>query len=101
MGGWVGGWVVYLPALPRLAVLNHGGEDNAPERLKGIAQGRGFGAEGEVAHKELEALLREVGGWVGWVEDEQAVGMSYCGLGLGGWVGGWVDGMGRWGGGKG
>ena len=25
----------------------------------------------------------------GWVEEEEAVGMSYCGLGLGGWVGGW------------
>ena len=39
-------------------------------------------------------------GWVGWVEEEKAVGMSYCELGLGGWVeekgvlewvGGWVE----------
>ena len=25
-------------------------------------------------------------------EENEAVGMSYCGLGLGGWVGGWVGG---------
>ena len=46
-----------------------------------------------------------VGGWVGWVEEKQAVGTSYCELGVGvvggwvgddlptwvgGWVGGWV-----------
>ena len=27
--------------------------------------------------------------WVGWVEENEAVGMSYCELGVG-WVG-WVD----------
>ena len=26
-----------------------------------------------------------MGGWVGWIEQEQAVGMRCCGL----WVGGW------------
>ena len=29
-----------------------------------------------------------VGGWVGWEEEKTAVGMSYCKLGVGGWVGG-------------
>ena len=24
------------------------------------------------------------------VEEEEAIPMSYCGLGMGGWVGGWV-----------
>ena len=53
-------------------------------------------------------LLEEVGGWVGFVftlvsgwvgdgkiEEDEAVRMSYCELGVGGWVGevGWV---GRW-----
>ena len=43
-----------------------------------------------------------MGGWVvefllslwmgdGKVEEEQAVRMSYCGVGMGGWVGGWAD----------
>ena len=34
-----------------------------------------------------------MGGWVGWVEEKEAVGMLYCELGvgwMGGWVGGWV-----------
>ena len=36
-----------------------------------------------------------MGGWVGgWVEEEQAVGMSCCKLGVG-WVGGWVGRTGR------
>ena len=26
----------------------------------------------------------------GWVEENETVGMSYCELGVGGWVGGWV-----------
>ena len=31
---------------------------------------------------------RLVGGWVGgWVEEDEAVGVRCCGLGLGGWVG--------------
>ena len=30
---------------------------------------------------------RWVGGWVGWIEEEKAVGMSYCEWGFG-WVGG-------------
>ena len=31
---------------------------------------------------------RWVGGWVGWVEEKQALRMSYCGFLVGGWVGG-------------
>ena len=31
----------------------------------------------------------EVGGWVGWVEEDEAVRMSYCEVGVGRWVGGW------------
>ena len=31
--------------------------------------------------------------WVGWVEEIEAVGMSYCRLRVGGWVGGWVVGV--------
>ena len=34
-------------------------------------------------------ILSWVGGWVGWVEEEQAVRMRYCMLWVGGWVGGW------------
>ena len=33
-----------------------------------------------------------MGGWVGWMEENEAVGMSYCELGLGKWV----DGVGGW-----
>ena len=29
-------------------------------------------------------------GWFEWIEENEAVRMSYCELGLGGWVGGWV-----------
>ena len=36
-----------------------------------------------------------MGGWVGWVEEDEEVRMRCCGLGLGGWVGGWVGGLGR------
>ena len=34
-----------------------------------------------------------MGGWVGGVEENEAVGMRCCmlGLGVGGWVGGWVS----------
>ena len=32
-----------------------------------------------------------MGGWVGWMEEEKAVRMSNCELGLSGWVGGWVE----------
>ena len=28
-----------------------------------------------------------VGGWVGWIEEKEAVRMSYCGLLGGGWAG--------------
>ena len=35
-------------------------------------------------------LFGWVGGWVGWVEENEAVRMSYCELGI--WVGGWVGG---------
>ena len=31
-----------------------------------------------------------VGGWFGWIEEDEAVRMSYCTIGEGGWVGGWV-----------
>ena len=34
-----------------------------------------------------------MGEWMGWVEEKEAVGTSYCKLGVGnGWVGGWVGG---------
>ena len=36
--------------------------------------------------------LGEMGGWVGWIEQKEAVGMSYRELGVGGWVGEWVGG---------
>ena len=47
--------------------------------------------------EEFEDLWRRrwVGGWVGacvgWVEENEAVGMSYCEWRLDGWVGGWVS----------
>ena len=34
-----------------------------------------------------------VGGWVGWVEEEEAVRMSYCELGVGGLGGGGEGGL--------
>ena len=32
-----------------------------------------------------------MGGWVGWIEENEAIRMGYCKEGFG-WVGGWVDG---------
>ena len=34
---------------------------------------------------------RWVGGWVGWVEEKEAVRMSCWTLEMGGWVGRWVN----------
>ena len=44
-----------------------------------------------VERRRLETFFGWVGGWVGWVEENEVVRMSYCGLLLG-WVGGWVGG---------
>ena len=49
--------------------------------------------DGTVEGAELllvdDDLNEWVGGWVGWIEENEAVGMSYCKLGVR-WVGGWV-----------
>ena len=56
------------------------------------------GAGGGVPFKGAGAL----GGWVGWwvgdgkVEEKEALRMSYCKQGVGGWVGGWVGEWVRW-----
>ena len=55
----------------------------------------------EFGGPHVEMHLWWVGGWVGWwlayrkVEENEAIRMSYCKLGMGGWVdgsGGWVGG---------
>jgi len=56
-------------ALARLPVLNHGRKYDAAIGLEGIAEGGRLGAEGEVAHEELETLFGVRGrerrkGWV-------------------------------------
>ena len=114
VGGWVGGWV----GLPTIKVdwvggwvgglTSHKVRDDVLHDVGVLA-----GVDGGLGHAGVwvgldrncavgVVLLRWVGGWVGWVEENEAVGMSYCkgGLGgvdwvggLGGWVGGWV---GRW-----
>ena len=37
--------------------------------------------------RPFEESGKWVGGWFGWIEEEEAVRMSYCGLCMGGWVG--------------
>ena len=88
MGGWVGG-------LPTLVT--------AVKHLWGAKRG----ALREIHSSNLEGHMWKctcggwVGGWVGWwlayrkVEENEAIRMSYCKLGMGGWVdgsGGWVGG---------
>ena len=77
MGGWVGGWVdgAYLNAqavdlvlvLVTLSLLDH--------------------ALDLVGGETAWWVGGWVGGWVGWVEEDEAVRMSYWKLGFG-WVGG-------------
>ena len=91
MGGWVGGWV---------GLTFHGEEGgfalgaHADAREVGETElfGEGLlevGRHGLVG-ADLEEVVGWVGGWVGWVEGNEAVKMSCCRLGVGGWVG-WVE----------
>ena len=87
MGGWVDGWVGGWVGERTYVDAEDGAKENA---LVGIAGGaRSLGDE--------RFLLEEVGGWVGFVftlvsgwvgdgkiEEDEAVRMSYCELGVGG-----------------
>ena len=81
VGGWVGEWETDLHVNAALEE----GVDVLGEAQVGEEVGKGKG-------------LGEVGGWVGgwvglgWVEEDEAVRMSCCELGVR--VGGWVDGGG-------
>ena len=88
VGKWVGG--LYLA---QVAVEL----SRETEGAGGATHGRGdevvevaVGGVDELERAEadvVQGLFGWVGGWVGWVEEEQAVGMRCCGLGVGGWVG--------------
>ena len=76
VGGWVGGWLGGW----------EGGLDGSMRRGPACLKALG--------PTMLVNLYRgEVGGWVGWEEEEEAVGMRSAGLygWVNGWVGGWVD----------
>ena len=79
MGGWVGG-LCYL-------VIKR-------EALVGVLHELVHGEHGVVRlHHRIRDLDREeVGGWVGWIDEDEAVRMSCWTLWVGGWVGGWVCG---------
>ena len=79
LGGWVGGYVqevgggffVVLLGFV-LGVAGHRIEEEAGDPVGLVGDCGGW-----------------VGGWVGWVEENEAVGTSYCEPRVGGWVGGW------------
>ena len=51
-----------------------------------------FCGDEHLAHSLVTAGIGGwVGGWVGWMEEEEAVRMSYCDAQVGGWVGGLID----------
>ena len=72
MDGWVGGWV--------------GGR---PHTRTVFVQDRGEDRDDVLFHlgQHFFVVFGGLGGWVGWMEENEAVRMSYCELGVG-WVGG-------------
>ena len=116
VGGWVGRWVVW-PTYLRLSsvgVSNHvRGIVQPPLGLLRLLVGDLGGGVFVPVLFVLFFYGKEVGGWVGgwvgWVEEKEAVGMSYCKLEvgwvsrgragglneykrrMGGWVGGWEN----------
>ncbi len=79
VGGWVDGWDVPVKGrkLQRCHLVLH-------STMVGVG-----GWLGRLAM--ITCLLFCVGGWVGgWVEEKEAVGMSYCMLKVGGWVR-WIE----------
>ena len=88
-GGWVGGW----------EETYHGcvvaGEEETEANLPGRVGLQGLLNGNEVLERlghfeafDVEVACIEVGGWVGgWVEEEEAVGMSYWTLSSTRWVG--------------
>ena len=100
-GGWVGGWVdgTYRSGVEVAHFLHL-----VPHSFRGEGGKLEEGALGALPAQARDPPSAElvdtsavlggwVGGWVGWVEEEQVVGMRCCGLLRGGWVGGWVGGM--------
>ena len=75
MGGWVGEG---LP-LEGFLCFQHGVKHQAILLLPGL------GLDGDTILDFWRGGW--VGGWVDWVEEIEAVGMRYCLLGVGGWVG--------------
>ena len=87
VGGWVGGWDV--PVLKRLTI-------STADSTSSIGTARDASVLNWRRPRRLHLVLVSstiycrgwvggwLGGWVGWVEEKQAVGMSYCEL----WVGG-------------
>ena len=115
-GGWVDGWLweeeeeaVGMRCCPLWMGESVGGWDTHPgERVAGCLRMQSLKCWREGLMRSSRALraswkrtdppialYRGVGGWVGgWVEESEAILMSY---GLGNWVGGWVGGwMGGW-----
>ena len=83
VGGWAGGMETDLfPALVPggvVCLVVYGGK---------VQVAVGVAHEPSSSFDDLFCYRKE-GGWVGWVEEKEAVGMSYCrwGVGVGGWVG--------------
>ena len=78
LGGWVGGWVYLDELRPSWRAPAKHGLDDAPEILLPV-----LGGDNAVV---LGGWVGGwVGGWTGWVDEKEAVRMSDCGLGVGGW----------------
>ena len=108
VGGWAGGWVDVPAWWARRRREEVDWLFNHPSFSSREWEG------GWERRRKPASLWGEVGGWVGglmgtggergwvgWVEEDEAVGMSCCELGVGwvggfvrvgGWVGGWVSG---------
>ena len=87
MDGWVGG--------RRTCVCAHCGEFPLLLLCTGHLVGGGLDwldVEGGPGLNVEHCLVGWLGRWVGWIEEDEAVRMSHCEVGVwwvGGWMGGW------------
>ena len=77
--GWVGGWLTYPSILPCFPCSRR---RSLAYSMEGLKWRRSM-----FRRRRVALIVSGGGGWVGeWVEENEAVRMSYCGFGMGGWV---------------
>ena len=88
MDGWVGGWFTLEGSLSWTLARRSPAVMIEPGERRWATVPDSEALRGMII---FIASTYWVGGWVGgWVEENEAVGMRCCELGMGGWVGRWV-----------